>query len=304
MLNRRTWTVLICHQNMIIHQVSRSSFSRPHLCLLVPQLNKLVREQHLLEPMFHQPFALTTPCLEQCIYWSHTACVCPVHCLLHFLCNNVHLLFHNKTRVFPYAAFSLNCYCVCEYGDCGSLELVDKFCYLCDMLSVDQDADAAVEAEVQKWWNKFRKLMPLLSNKGFWAHLMWGKLYRSCVWNCMLCGSVSWSTMSENDLALQWARTRMIRWMCDVKLTDGFICNELEGKISYRWYIITVVQVESILACFKKGCEWLVKKCMDYEMGGVIPRGRPKKLEPWDCRKRLSNNNVRKMLWTIGKEES
>jgi len=43
---------------------------------------------------------------------------------------------------------------------------------------------------------------------------------------------------------------------------------------------------------------------MDYEMGGVIPRGRPKKLEPWDCRKRLSNNNVRKMLWTIGKEES
>jgi len=29
------------------------------------------------------------------------------------------------------------------------LELVDKFCYLGDMLSVDGDADAAVEARIQ-----------------------------------------------------------------------------------------------------------------------------------------------------------
>jgi len=38
----------------------------------------------------------------------------------------------------------------------ANLELVDKFCYLGDVLSVD-DADAAVEAKIQTGWNKFRQ---------------------------------------------------------------------------------------------------------------------------------------------------
>ena len=38
-------------------------------------------------------------------------------------------------------------------GDDASLELVDKFCYLGDMLSVDEDANAAVMARVRKGWN-------------------------------------------------------------------------------------------------------------------------------------------------------
>ena len=47
----------------------------------------------------------------------------------------------------------------------AKLELVDKFCYLDDMLSVDGDADAAVEARIRIGWNKFRQLVPLLTNK-------------------------------------------------------------------------------------------------------------------------------------------
>ena len=49
-------------------------------------------------------------------------------------------------------------------GD-ANLELVDKFCYLGDMLSVDGDADAAVETRIRIGWNKFRQLVPLLTNK-------------------------------------------------------------------------------------------------------------------------------------------
>jgi len=41
------------------------------------------------------------------------------------------------------------------------LELVDKFCYLDDMLSVDGDADAAVEARIRIGWNKFRHCLPI-----------------------------------------------------------------------------------------------------------------------------------------------
>jgi len=41
-------------------------------------------------------------------------------------------------------------------GACVQLELVDKFCYLGDTLSVDGDTDAAVEARIRTGWNKFR----------------------------------------------------------------------------------------------------------------------------------------------------
>jgi len=52
-----------------------------------------------------------------------------------------------------------------DVGANANLELVDMFYYLCDMLSVDGDAHAAVETRIQIGWNKFRQLVPLLSNK-------------------------------------------------------------------------------------------------------------------------------------------
>jgi len=36
-----------------------------------------------------------------------------------------------------------------DIGAIANLEVVDKFCYLGDMLSVDGDADAAVEARIR-----------------------------------------------------------------------------------------------------------------------------------------------------------
>jgi len=52
-----------------------------------------------------------------------------------------------------------------DIGGDANLELVDKFCYLGDMLSVDGDADAAVGTRIRIGWNKFRQLVPLLTNK-------------------------------------------------------------------------------------------------------------------------------------------
>ena len=50
-----------------------------------------------------------------------------------------------------------------DIGASAKLELVHKFCYLGDMLSVD--GDAAAEARIRIGWNKFRQLVPLLTNK-------------------------------------------------------------------------------------------------------------------------------------------
>ena len=52
-----------------------------------------------------------------------------------------------------------------DIGASAYLEVVDKFCYLGDMLSVDGDADAAAEARIRIGWNKFRQLVPLLTNR-------------------------------------------------------------------------------------------------------------------------------------------
>ena len=52
-----------------------------------------------------------------------------------------------------------------DIGVNANMELVDKFCYIGDMLSVDGDADAAVENRIRIGWNKFRQLVPLLTNK-------------------------------------------------------------------------------------------------------------------------------------------
>jgi len=57
---------------------------------------------------------------------------------------------------------------------------VDKFCYLDDMLSVDGDADAAVETRIRTGWNKFRQLVPLLTNKEI-PLIVRGRLYNSYV---------------------------------------------------------------------------------------------------------------------------
>ena len=80
-------------------------------------------------------------------------------------------------------------------------------------MSVEGHADAAVEARIQDGWNKFRQLVPLLRR---------GKLYSSCVQSSTLHGSETWPVRKENEVALQRAKMRMVRWMCGVKLKDSF----------------------------------------------------------------------------------
>jgi len=65
-------------------------------------------------------------------------------------------------------------------------------------LSVDRDAEAAVEARIQIRWNKFRQLVPLLTNKNI-SLTVTERLYSSCVRSSMLCGSETWPVRKENN---------------------------------------------------------------------------------------------------------
>ena len=73
-----------------------------------------------------------------------------------------------------------------DIGASAKLELVDKFCYLGDMLSMDGDADAAVEARIRICWNKFTQLVPLRKDVSL---IMRKRLCSSCVRSSMLHGS-------------------------------------------------------------------------------------------------------------------
>ena len=135
-----------------------------------------------------------------------------------------------------------------DVGASANLEVVDKFCYLGDMLSVDGDADAVVEARIRIEWNKFRQLVPLLTNRDI-SMIRRGRLYSSCVRSSMLHGSETRPVRNENEVALQRAEMRMVRWLCDVKVKDRVPSKELRERLGIddiililqqnrlRWYV-------------------------------------------------------------------
>jgi len=106
-----------------------------------------------------------------------------------------------------------------DIGVNANLELVDNLCYSGYTLSVDGDADTAVENRIRIEWNKFRQLVPLLINKDISLKVR-GRLYSSCVQSSMLHGSETWPVRKENEVALQRAEMRTVRWMCGMKLQD------------------------------------------------------------------------------------
>ena len=141
--------------------------------------------------------------------------------------------------------------------------------YLGDMLSVNGDADAAVEARIRIGWNKFRQLVPLLTNKDV-SLIMRGRLYSSCVRSSMLHGSETWPVRKENLVALQQAEMRMVSWMCGIKLKDRLPSKELRERLGID--DIALVLQQNRLRWYghvlrKEDDDW-VKKCMEYEVEG------------------------------------
>ena len=68
-------------------------------------------------------------------------------------------------------------------------------------MSMAGDADAAVEARIQIVWNKFRQLVPLLTNS-YISLIRRGRLYSSCVRSSILHESETWLVRKENEVTL------------------------------------------------------------------------------------------------------
>jgi len=72
---------------------------------------------------------------------------------------------------------------------------------------------------------------------------------------------------------------RMVRWMCNVKVKDRVPSKELRERLGID-YIILVLQQNRLQqyghVLRKEDTDW-VKKCIEYEVEGSRPRGRPKR---------------------------
>jgi len=64
----------------------------------------------------------------------------------------------------------------------------------------------------------------------------------------MLHGSETWPVRKENEVALQRAELRMVRWMCGVKLQDRVpeVQLSLSSKIHYLSISVCIITLPSI----------------------------------------------------------
>ena len=72
---------------------------------------------------------------------------------------------------------------------------------------------------------------------------------------------------------------RMVRWMCNVKVKDRVPSKELRERLGID-DIVLILQQNRLRwyghVLRKEDTDW-VKKCMEYEVEGSRPRGRPKR---------------------------
>jgi len=68
----------------------------------------------------------------------------------------------------------------------------------------------------------------------------------------MLHGSETWHVRKENKVALQRAETRMVRWMCGVKIQDRVPNKGLREKLGLDDIISVAKQVAMVWACAVK----------------------------------------------------
>jgi len=59
----------------------------------------------------------------------------------------------------------------------------------------------------------------------------------------MLRGSETWPVRKENEVALQRAEMRMVRWMCGVKLKDRFPSKELRDRLGIDDTALVLVMI-------------------------------------------------------------
>ena len=162
--------------------------------------------------------------------------------------------------------------------DGDEYSVVDTFCYLGDVLSVDGGVEAAVSARIRNGWLRFRQLAPFLASG---APPLWmkGRVYSACVRPSMIYGCETWPVRVDHVRRLEVAERRMIRWMAGASLRERHSTKELRGRMGL--VDVTSIMRQARLRWFghverKEEHDW-VKRVTQLTVEGARPVGRPQK---------------------------
>jgi len=88
--------------------------------------------------------------------------------------------------------------------------------------------------------------------------------------------TASWTKLGNYSRVSVWA---MVRWMCGIKLKDRLPSKELRERLGVDDIALILQQnrLRWYRHVLRKDDDDLVKKCMEYEVEGSRPRGRPKR---------------------------
>ena len=167
--------------------------------------------------------------------------------------------------------------------DNGTIEEVEEFCYLGDMLDSEGGAERAVRHRISIAWFKWRELSSLLSNRAIPLKHR-ARAYNACIRSTMTYGAATWALTQREESLLQSCDRRMLRMMCGLSLTDRVPSTDILSSCGLDDLLLTVRR--SRMAWFGHTYRRQVKDPLSrinrVESPGRRPRGRPKKT--WkDC---------------------
>jgi len=165
-----------------------------------------------------------------------------------------------------------------ELADGGTMERVDTFCYLGDMIGSGGGVEEATRTRVRCAWGKFNELAPILTKRGVSLKVK-GKIYQACVQRVLVYASETWAMKVEDVRRMERTENSMIRRMCGVRQQQRFTMESLRQRLSMEG--VSVVMRRSRLAWFghlerKDECDW-VSGCRNMVVGGQRGKGRPSK---------------------------
>jgi hypothetical protein len=126
-------------------------------------------------------------------------------------------------------------------------EIVDQFCYLGNIFEAEGGVKAATRDRIQKTWNSWRKLTPILMQKDLSLKIK-GWMYKVGVRSTLLYGVETWPMTTETLNKLEGTQMRMLRWMAGIsrleKRTNESIrrafgvesIEQITRKARLRWF--------------------------------------------------------------------
>ena len=118
-------------------------------------------------------------------------------------------------------------------ADGKKIELVDKFCYLGDMIGAGGGVEEATRTRVKCAWGKFRELAPILTKRGVSLKIK-GKIFKICVQRVLVYASETWALKVEDEQRLVRCENAMVRCLCGVSLKNRCSMAELRERLGIQ----------------------------------------------------------------------